>query len=92
MGRAVYDKPDLISKQPLADFFDAPDRPSQRAYGIYRDYLLETSQVPGGFYAAHSRAHALRLVVDLVLAADDPYDALATGRSQHRQQLSDVKD
>lgn len=92
MGRAVYDKPDLISKQPLEAFFSAPDRPNQRAYGIYRDYLLETSQVPGGFYARQSRAHALRLVVDLVLAPDDPYDALAIGRSQHRQQLSDVRD
>ncbi len=92
LGRAVYEKPGLISKQPLAEFFQSPARPNGRAYRIYRDYLLETSQVPGGFYADHSRAHALRLVVDLMLAPDDPYDALATGRSQHRQQLSDVAD
>lgn len=92
LGRAVYDKPGLISKQPLSEFFRSPERPNGRAYSIYRDYLLETSQVPGGFYAAQSRAHALRLVVDLMLAPDDPYDALATGRSQHRQQLNDVSD
>jgi len=92
LGRAVYDKPDLVSKQPLEAFFRAPDRPNGRAYGAYRDYLLETSQIPGGFYATQSRAHALRLVVDLILAPEDPYDALATGRSQHRQQLSDSQD
>lgn len=89
MGRAVYDKPGLVSHQELAEFFRAPDRPDHRAYAIYRDYLLESSQIPGGFYAARSRAHTLRLVVDMMLAADDPYDALATGRSQYRQQMGD---
>ncbi|WP_084621046.1 capsule biosynthesis protein [Paracoccus aminophilus] len=92
LGRAVYDKPGLVSKQDLADFLRAPERPNGRAYGTYRDYLLETSQIPGGFYATHSRAHALRLVIDLMLAPDDPYDALASGLSQHRQQMSDVHD
>ena len=57
-----------------------------RAYAIYRDYLLETSQVPGGFYARRSRAVALRLVVDMMLAPVDPYEALATGGGTYRQQ------
>lgn len=89
LGRAVYDKPELVSHQPLGEFFRDPKRPDLRAYRSYRDYLLESSQLPGGFYAARSRAHTLRLVVDLMLAAQDPYDALATGKGQYRQQMGD---
>lgn len=89
LGRSVYDKPGLVSRQDLGDYFRAPERPDQSAYKLYRDFLLESSQVPGGFYAARSRAHTLRLVVDMMLAADDPYEALATGRGQYRQQMGD---
>ena len=84
MGRAVFDKPQLVSQQSLADFFRQPERPNSRLYWRYRDYLLETCQIPGGFYAAKSRAPALRLVVDMMLAPMDPYDALANGQAEMR--------
>lgn len=87
MGRAVFAKPALVSTQGLDAFFQRPERPNRAAYRFYRDYLLETSQLPGGFYASRSRAHALRLVVDMMLDPEDPYDALAHGRSEARQQL-----
>ncbi|WBU65156.1 capsule biosynthesis protein [Paracoccus aerodenitrificans] len=86
MGRAVFDKPQLVSEQSLAEFFVHPQRPNPVAYRCYRDYLLETSQIPGGFYATRARAPALRLVVDMMLAAEDPYDALANGKAEMRQQ------
>ena len=86
MGQAVFDKPQLVSQQSLAEFFHHPDRPNPHLYRRYRDYLLETSQIPGGFYAAKSRAPALRLVVDMMLAPLDPYDALASGLAETRQQ------
>lgn len=86
MGRSVFDKPQLVSGQDLAEFFRHPDRPDAHLYRRYRDYLLETSQIPGGFYAAKSRAPALRLVVDMMLAPLDPYDALASGQAETRQQ------
>ena len=89
LGRAVYDKPGLVSRQPLAEFFRHPERPDHRAYSLYRDFLLESSQIPGGFYAARSRAHSLRLVVDMMLAPEDPYDAVAAGRNQYRRQMDD---
>jgi capsular polysaccharide export protein len=89
LGRGVYDKPELVSPQPLAEFIRNPQPPSSRAYRAYRSYLLHTSQVPGGFYAARSRSHALRHVVDMMLAPADPYMALATGCAAHRQQLAD---
>ncbi|MFN3276436.1 MAG: capsule biosynthesis protein [Paracoccus sp. (in: a-proteobacteria)] len=89
LGRAVYEKPGLVSGQSLDEFFTRPAPPDPQAYRVFRDYLLQTSQIPGGFYAKRSRAHALRLVADMMLAVDDPYQALAAGYVAHRHQPSD---
>lgn len=86
-GRAVYAKPEFVSNQPLAQFFAGAVRPDGRAYKEFRRYLLETSQVPGGYYSASGRRQLLRLVVDMMLAKDDPYDALKRGTAAPRQQL-----
>ena len=90
-GAAVYDKPEFVSRQPLPEFFARPDRPDSRAYKDYRRYLLETSQVAGGFYSASGRRQLLRQVVDMILAPEDPYDALANGHASPRQQLRVVR-
>ena len=90
-GNAVYAKPEFVSTQPLPEFFAAPTRPDSRAYRDYRHYLLETSQIPGGFYSARGRRQLLRQVVDLMLAPEDPYDALRSGKAAPRQQLRLVK-
>lgn len=86
-GSAVYSQPEFVSDQPLPEFFASASRPDNRAYKDYRRYLLETSQVPGGFYAARGRRQLLRQVVDMMLSADDPYDALEQGTAAPRQQL-----
>ena len=86
-GSAVYSKPEFVSDQPLAQFFMAAERPDNRAYKDYRRYLLETSQVPGGFYSARGRRQLLRHVVDMMLSDEDPYDALVSGTAAPRQQL-----
>ena len=86
-GRAVYAKPEFVSDQPLRDFFAGASRPDNRAYKDYRRYLLETSQVPGGFYSLKGRRQLLRQVVDMMLSSDDPYDALKSGTAAPRQQL-----
>ncbi|MCY4180659.1 MAG: capsule biosynthesis protein CapA [Litoreibacter sp.] len=90
-GAAVYDKPEFVSPQPLGDFFANPIRPDCRAYRDYRQYLLETSQVPGGFYSAKGRRQLLRQVVDMMLSAEDPYDALTSSTATPRQQLTLVR-
>ena len=87
LGRAVYGLPEFVSDQPLADFFASPSRPDSRGYRDYRLYLLETSQVPGGFYASRGRRTILRHVVDMILSPEDPYDALVSGTAAPRQQL-----
>lgn len=86
-GAAVYDKPEFVSTQPLPEFFAQPTRPDLRAYRDYRRFLLETSQLPGGFYSAAGRRQLLRQVVDLLLSPDDPYSALIAGRAAPRQHL-----
>ncbi len=89
-GDAVYCKPEFVSNQSLGDFFNQPERPDNKAYKDYRRYLLETSQLPGGYYSARGRRQLLRQVVDMMLAQDDPYDALVLGTAAPRQQLRAV--
>ncbi len=71
-GRAVYSKPEFVSSQPAERFFAQPERPDTRAYRDYRHYLLETSQVAGGFYSSRGRRELLRQVVDMMLSPQDP--------------------
>lgn len=89
-GQAVYSKPDFVSDQDLADFFAQPKRPDARAYRDFRRYLLETSQIPGGYYSARGRRAALRQVIDMLLSAEDPYEAFHSGSAAPRQQLQVV--
>ncbi|WP_333713642.1 capsule biosynthesis protein [Yoonia sp.] len=82
-GTAVYNKPEFISDQPLAAFYADPRRPDAKAYRDYRRFLLETSQVPGGFYSRAGRRQLLRMVTDMMLHPLAPYDGLA-GKAETR--------
>ena len=90
-GAAVFDKPEFVSTQPLPEFFARAQRPDLAAYRDYRRYLLETSQIAGGFYSARGRRQLLRQVVDMMLTPEDPYDALKAGTAAPRQQLRLVR-
>jgi capsular polysaccharide export protein len=90
-GAAVYGKPEFVSPQPLDEFFAAPRRPDTRAYRDYRHFLLETSQVVGGFYSSRGRRALLRQLADMMLSPDDPYEALRRGSAAPRQQLRVVR-
>jgi len=73
-GRSVFRKPEFVSTQPLAAFFAIPDMPDSDSYRVYRQFMLETSQIAGGFYTGSGRAELLRRVLDDVLSPQDPYD------------------
>jgi capsular polysaccharide export protein len=75
-GTAVYNRPELVSDQPLPAFFAAPRAPDGAAYETYRRFLLASSQIPGGSYSARGRRRLLRRLPDLLLAAESPYDRL----------------
>ncbi|MDU8943442.1 capsule biosynthesis protein [Ovoidimarina sediminis] len=72
-GQAVYARQEFVSGQPLQAFFADPMPPDTAAYHVFRQFLLETSQIPGSFYAATGRRQILRRAADMMLAADDPY-------------------
>lgn len=86
-GSAVYSKPEFVSQQPITEFFANPTRPDLEAYQDYRRFLLETSQITGGYYSKRGRRQALRQVVDLMLLDQDPYDAAKPGTAAPRQQF-----
>lgn len=79
-GRAVYNRPEFVSDQPLAAFFAEPARPDCDAYLTYRRFLLATSQVPGGFYSFRGRRKLMRQLPDLMLAPKCPTDTLLARR------------
>lgn len=86
-GAAVYAKREFVSDQPLPEFFAKATPPDNGAFKDYRRYLLETSQIPGGFYSSRGRRQMLRHVVDMMLHPEDPYDAFKSGTAAPRQQL-----
>ena len=90
-GTSVYDKPALVSHQPLPEFFANPDAPDPTQYAIYRQFLLETSQIPGGFYSAKGRAQLLRQVVDRMLLPQGPYTIRLSAAASKSQQLRVVQ-
>ncbi|MEM8789720.1 MAG: capsule biosynthesis protein CapA [Pseudomonadota bacterium] len=87
-GRSVYSKPEFVSHQPIHEFFANPRRPDREAYLVYRQFLLESSQIPGGFYTAEGRADIIRHLCDVVLADQDPYDAVGHDSAAPVPQLS----
>lgn len=76
LGESVYNKPEFTSDQDLIAFFANPKKPELAAYRDYRQYLLATSQVPGGFYSRISRRRLLLQIVDLVLQKQSTYKIL----------------
>jgi capsular polysaccharide export protein len=74
LGCAVYDKPGLVSDQPLESFFADPQRPDQQAYWQYRQFLSKTSQLKGSFYSRPGIAVLLDALASAMLVRTDPYE------------------
>ena len=90
-GRGVYCKPEFVSEQPLETFFANPQPPVAAAYAVFRQFLLETSQLPGSFYAASGRRQALRLLTDIMLAPQDRYARTPEENAAQAQHMGDVR-
>lgn len=91
LGAGVFCKPEFTSEQPLDAFFAAPKKPDLTAYRDYRQFLLMTSQITGGFYSRRGRVRLVRQVVDMVLSEQDPYEALEAANASPLQQFQVVK-
>lgn len=75
IGNSVFKKDQLVSRQPLAKFFENPTPPDRAAYLDYRRFLLQTSQVAGGYYTSKGRAALTRRVVNMMLDEYGPYQS-----------------
>ncbi|WP_170422067.1 capsule biosynthesis protein [Ruegeria arenilitoris] len=89
-GKSVYDKPEFVSRQSIADFFGNPDTPDHDAYRSYRQFLLKTSQLPGGFYSLRGRKQLLRRAADMMLQDHDPYQQVLSHNAAPPPQLKIV--
>lgn len=76
LGRSVIDKPEFLRGQSLEAFFRHPKRPDALAYREFRQFLLLTSQLQGGFYSRAGRKGAIGAVLGRMLDPLDPYDRL----------------
>lgn len=90
-GKAIYNRPEFVSDQPLVEFFAQPSPPDRDAYEVYRQFLLATSQIPGGFYAKGARKRLLRRLPDLMLAPECPYARLENLPASSRQHIRLVR-
>lgn len=91
LGTGVFCKPEFTSEQSLDEFMADPQKPDLMAYRDYRQYLLMTSQITGGFYSRKGRVRLVRQVVDMVLSDQDPYERLLLSREAPMQQLQVIK-
>ena len=76
LGRAIYRKPGLVSEQPLADFIRQPRRPDLRSYWLFREFLMQTSQLTGSYYAEEGRRRLLQTLPGRMLEPTDAYDLM----------------
>lgn len=86
-GAATYHRPEFVSRQSLAQFFAEPTGPDGTAYQNYRQFLLETSQISGGFYSASGRRKLLRVLPDLMLAEHSPYEKRLNAPASGQQHI-----
>jgi capsular polysaccharide export protein len=89
-GRAVYTKPEFVSDQAFETFFTNPKGPDSEAYSVFRQFLLETSQIPGSYYARSGRAQAIRRLPDMMLAMKDRYERPRPEIEAQKQHLGEV--
>nr|WP_308422180.1 capsule biosynthesis protein CapA [Actibacterium pelagium] len=90
-GKAVYTKPEFVSPQGIEAFFRNPMVPDLDAYHTYRRFLMETSQITGGYYSRAGREALLRRATDLVLQDSDTYSRLARPDAAPQQHLAAVQ-
>ena len=84
LGQAIYNHDKFISKQSLDAFFAHPKAPNLQAYKAFRNFLLQTSQIPGGFYSKAGRQQAIAQLAKKIFHPLDPYSAYLTDQPRHK--------
>lgn len=86
LGKAIYNQNKFVSEQSLDAFFADPKAPNLPAYLAFRNFLLLTSQIPGGFYSKAGRQQAIARLAKKMFHPLDPYTAYLKGETTHNKQ------
>ena len=72
LGKAVYDVAGLTFQGALKDFWSCAEKPDSKMISAYRNFLLSTCQLNGGFHTPEARAILIPDMVDRMLALTTP--------------------
>ncbi len=76
LGTAVYDIPGLTFQGPLDDFWRETPAPDAELFRLFRNTVIHTTQIHGGFYTTESTALAAKNCQRLLLAERSPLEEL----------------
>jgi capsular polysaccharide export protein len=76
LGKAVYSLPGLTFQGPLDDFWGETPAPDAELFRLFRNTVIHTTQIHGGFYTPESVALAARNCRRLLLAERSPLEEL----------------
>jgi capsular polysaccharide export protein len=76
LGTAVYNLPGLTYQGPLDDFWRETPTPDAELFGLFRNTVIHTTQIHGGFYTRESTALAAANCRRLLLADRSPLEEL----------------
>ena len=85
LGKAIYNQNKFVSEQSLDAFFADPKAPNLPAYLAFRNFLLQTSQIPGGFYSKAGRQQAIAQLAKKMFHPLDPYAAYLSDMPCHKK-------
>ncbi|MCQ0988616.1 capsular biosynthesis protein [Jiella marina] len=89
LGNAVYDVPGLTFQGSLAEFWSSDERPDPVMVRGYRNYLLETCQLNGGFHTAEALGILLPQMAERILSLTPASRAVET-EAARREKSPDV--
>ena len=72
LGKAVYDVAGLTFQGPLAEFWSSDEKPDPKMIQAYRNFLLMTCQLNGGFHTPEARAILMPAMTERILSLTTP--------------------
>ena len=76
LGTAIYNLPGLTFQGPLDDFWREAPAPDAELFRLFRNTVIHTTQLHGGFYTRESTALAAKNCRRLLLAERSPLEEL----------------
>lgn len=76
LGKAVYNLPGLTFQGPLDDFWRETPAPDAELFRLFRNTVIHTTQIHGGFYSSESTALAAANCRRLLLPDRSPLEEL----------------